>query len=119
MRNAARRNERSKFSITFRAAGGGGKSAGPAAGPAVAANSMWPAKYSAYGTVKCSAGVEVRVAHADPTSPVKHRLPRFANRTFTANDGSNLPAERKEDHFIPDVAVLRGLTVPGTLTAGR
>jgi hypothetical protein len=129
MRNAARRNETSRYTITFKVTGAG------AASPSAAAT--WPAKYNASGSVKCSSGsaaldrmcefrvvrngasgADVWVVNADASSPVKHRLLRLTNKVFTTNDGSKLPSERKADnwlvtagqerYFIPDAAIFGG-----------
>lgn len=107
MRNAARRNERSSYTLTL-----GDSPASSSTKPDV-----WPAKFNATGTFKCSAasealnkectfrvvrkrggdGTELWIQNADPASAVKYRLLRYANKGFTTNGGAKATAIRKED----------------------
>jgi hypothetical protein len=132
MRNAARRNETSKFSITFKVTGGAAASSSTPSGAAV-----WPTKFNASGSIKCSAGTaaldkecdfrvvrkgrsgaEVWAVNPDGSSPVRYRLLKVENNVFTTSDGSKLEAVRKDDnwqvtcgnehYFIPDAAIFGG-----------
>lgn len=128
MRNAARRNVRSSYTLSF-----GDSPAASSTKPEV-----WPAKFNSTGTFKCSVGsaalnkectfrvvrkrggdgTEVWIQNVDPTSAVKYRLLRYANKGFTTNGGAKATAIRKDDnwqvqvgqehYFIPDAAIFGG-----------
>lgn len=128
MRNAARRNVRSSYTL----------SVGDSAAASSAKPEVWPAKFNSTGTFKCSTGsaalnkectfrvvrksggdgTEVWIQNADPSSVVKYRLLRYGNKSFTTNGGAKATAIRKEDnwqvqveqehYFIPDAAIFGG-----------
>ena len=132
MRNAARRNESSSYTLEVGVSGGAKKAeAGPAAGQP-------PAKVDASGHVKCSKGglpldqqcafrvvrdlprkaADVWIARAGTAAPPSWRFLRYAGKAFTTEGPGKIEARRQDDNWVVGIDGNETYLLPDALIHG-
>ncbi len=127
MRNAARRNESTRYTLNFTIAGSKAVSGTSPAAP--------PAVYDASGKIKCSTGTptldqwcdfrvvrnlpassaQIWIAHA---SEARYRVLHFAKKRFTTDDGAGITARRQDDNWQVDAGGKEFYLIPDALIHG-
>lgn len=128
MRNASRRGESASYSLEV----------GIAAVPRTAdPRNIWPSRWDASGSVKCSMGnaslgslCDFRVVRDRPGQKAEvwfarrpnddggYRFIRYENKSFTTNDGAKLSWQRSDDNWILGVDGREHYLIPDALLFG-